>query len=520
MVLISNFAVALCAWGCMYAFISIDERMHDTTAPKEHERATHEGEEKGSPADLQIDSSMLKDRKKFDSTLESFKKKYRRITTAESLAYVKIPETVFYKSFIDYFFLSRIMGASEVVLDNDAVKEFMNQGILVYSMDKKYPFMKQSIYLDKRHKTSNKPTIATGTNIIIIFIESLSQFFLRDDVHGIKGLTPNIKNMEKSSYSFTNMQNSAFPTIKGLIAALGSGIYLLDESIGGTRIPIPCRFLFLSDILKSLDYTTVHIQAGSERFINMKDFFTKKEGYDYFYGSESLALKNIKNFSKGFGVDDSILFNFTVDWLEKYSSNKPFLLTVSTINMHPPFKVIDRNPKAGNSDLLNSLYSTDKAFGKFWEYFKNSRLRNNTMVILTADHAMGNNKDFLLFIKDHGDYARPFFDKIPCFIYFPGGAWAGRSNNVKCVNLDILPTILDMMNKDLANPFMGLSVFSERKWLMNQQVNSQQLKSSGTELKAVFEEKQIEKAKKMLNFYIHLYREDRILPNDYKIKFN
>ena len=514
-----NCAAALCVWGCMYVFITLDERMHDAYNTEEPARDGKSGVKKDSPDDLRIDSNMLTDKNKFNSTLESLKKKYRRITTAESLAYLQVPEAVFFRSLIDYFFLSHVLSGTEVVLDDAAVKDFLKQGILVYSMDKKYPFMKRSIYLDKRHKTSNKPTIAAGTNIIIIFVESLSQFFLREDVHGVKGLTPNIKDMEKHSLSFTDMHNSAFPTVKGLIAALGSSIYLLDESIGGTRIPIPCRFLFLSNILKSLDYTAVHIQAGSERFIGMKDFFIQREGYDQFYGSESFILNNIGNLSKGFGVDDSSVFNYTVDWLEKYSAKKPFLLTISTINMHPPFKVTDRNPNAGNSDLLDSLYSTDKSFGKFWEYFKKSKYCNNTMVILTADHAMGNNKDYLAFIKDYGNYARPFFDRIPCFMYLPGGAWAGRSNNVNCVNLDILPTILDMMNKDLANPFMGLTIFSERNYIANRQADGYRSKKSVSEIKAVYDEKQIEKAKKILSFYLHLYRENRILPDGYKVKF-
>ena len=141
------------------------------------------------------------------------------------------------------------------------------------------------------------------------------------------------------------------------------------------------------------------------------------------------------------------------------------------------------------------------------------------MVILTADHAMGNNKDYLAFIKDYGNYARPFFDRIPCFMYLPGGAWAGRRIDVNCVNLDILPTILDMMNKDLANPFMGLSIFSERKLISDRQAHSTRSKGSVSEIKAVYDEKQIEKAKKILGFYLHLYRENRIIPEGYEVKF-
>ena len=512
-IILVNCAAALCVWACLHAFISLGEVLREgkkTTAATAENRT---GGGADAASDLRIDRGTLKDNKKFNTKLKSFQDKYHQITAADAPVYLKVPESEFFKSLIDYFFLSHIMSGKEVILDDKAVKDFMKQGILLYSMDKKYPFMKKSIYLDKRHKTYNKPRIKVGTNVIIIFMESLSQFFLREDVHGFKGLTPNIKDMQSRSFSFTNMYNSSFPTLKGLIAALGSSIYLLDESIGGTRIPVPCRFLFLSDILKSLDYTTIHIQAGSERFIGMKNFFMKRQSYDYFYGSESLALKNIDHLSEGFGVNDNTLFDYTVGWLESCNTAKPFLLTISSINMHPPFKVTDRNPHAGENTLLNSLYSSDKAFGKFWEYFKRSKYRNNTVVILTADHAMGNNKDFAAFIKKYDKYVRPFFDVIPCFIYFPGGALAGSTNNTPCVSLDMMPTILDMMDLDLANPFTGLSIFSERMYY------SSKLNTS-KDVNILFDEKKINEFKKMLGFYLNIYKEDRIVPPGYKIKFN
>ncbi len=519
LVVLINCGAALFVWGGMHAFIYIDEKIQNEKtqliyASRDIEAQGRKGEA-GHSSDLRIDDAMLKDKSKFNSTLDTFKKKYRNITTAESLEYIKIPESAFFRSVFEYFFLSRVLGGKEVVLDKEAIKDFMDKGILVNSIDKKYPFMKKSIYLDKRYGSSNKPVLQPGTNIVIVFVESLSSFFLRDDVHGIKGLTPNIKDMAKYSYSLSNMKNSAFPTIKGLIAALGSSIYLLDENIGGTRIPIPCRFLFLSEILKSLNYTSIHIQGGSERFIGMRDFFIKREGYDQFYGSESLVLENLGNISQGFGVDDSSVFSYAKEWLDKYPGEKPFLLTISTINMHPPFKVSVRNPNSGNNDLLDSLYSTDKAFGTFWEYFKKSKYRDNTMVILTADHAMGNNKDYLSFIKDYPEYARPFFDRIPFFIYFPHGAWAGRTNNIDCVQLDILPTMLDMMNKDLPNPFMGLSVFADRRFY-----TSKKFEERINPLNVDFSEEQVKKAKKVLGFYLNLYRENRIIPADYKVRFN
>jgi phosphoglycerol transferase MdoB-like AlkP superfamily enzyme len=461
--IIINCAVALVIGVSVYSMMSLGElALHKNAGLPAGCNGARQSEKGG--ITVNFDKKTLMDRDKTMKSIKSMNENFFKMKNDDPLIYTRLPEREFFNSLFSYFFLTHLLSAKAVTLDEKTVQGFKKDGILLYSMDPKYPFMKKSIYLDKRHKAANKPVVQVGTNVIIVFVESLSAFFLKEEAHGIKGLTPNIKSMERDSYSFVNMYNTSFPTIKGLIAALGSAIYLLDENIGGTRIPIPCRFLFLSNILKARNYTTIHMQAGSERFIGMKDFFTKREGYDYFYGSESLALDNISSLRRGFGVDDDTLFDFAMDWLDKYSGEKPLLLTIHTINSHPPFKVKYKHPGAGENDMLNALYSTDKAFGKFWDYFKKSKYRNNTLVILTADHAMGNNKEYIEFVKHHEDYYHPFFDIIPCFMHFPGGAWKGMTNKTPCVSMDLLPTILDMMNLDMANPFMGLSIFSERQY--------------------------------------------------------
>lgn len=194
------------------------------------------------------------------------------------------------------------------------------------------------------------------------------------------------------------------------------------------------------------------------------------------------------------------------------SGNKPLLLTISTINSHPPFKVKYTIPEAGGNDMLNALHSTDRAFGKFWDYFKKSKYRNNTLVILTADHAMGNSKEYISFVKKFEDHYRPFFDVIPCFLYFPGGAMKGVTNDTPCVSMDLLPSLMDMMRLDLANPFMGLSIFSERPFYKRKDAKRDDMKQEMSAEKAA-------KTKKLIGFYLNLYREDRILPKDYKVKF-
>ncbi len=475
---------------------------------------------------IAFNSSKFRNSAEYGKTMKDFQKKYYTLKQGNAGLYMKIPEPVFIKSILSFYFAPSGGGSVDERLDQASINDLKRRGIMVYTMDPKYPFMKKSIYVDPSHRVASKPVIPRGTNVIIIFAESLSSFFFREDVHGVVGLTPNLKDMKSRSYSFDRMYNASFPTLKGMIATLGSFIYFLEEkNVGGTRIPVPCRFLFLSDILKAMGYSTVHVQGGSERFIGMKEFFTERQHYDEFIGSESLAMQKIE-LKQGFGLDDRRVFGHVVEWLKKNGSSRPFLLTVSTINMHPPFKVTDRLDAAKGSTLLNSVYSTDRAFGIFWEYFKNSPFRNNTVLIVTADHAMGNNKDYANFAGRYDEYFSPFFDLIPCFVYLPGGAMAGKGNDQVCSNLDFLPTLLDMMNIDLPNPFMGHSIFSEKKYYEGMVPVPAVVARLDARAKPMTKEKkeisfslsEMQKARKVLGFYHSLYKKDRIVPPDYKVR--
>lgn len=377
----------------------------------------------------------------------------------------ELPERKVLGSFIDYAFKS---GPNKnAVLDQDSIEKLRKCGINLNSMGSAYPLMKKSIYLDVKNKTSEKPLLKPGTNIIIIFAESLNMFYLQEEVHGIKDITPNFHDMMQNGYTFNKMYGATFPTIKGTIATLGSGLYTIDKIQGirhGFRPPVICRFLFLSDVLKKYGYRSTHVQGGSGIFGGMRDSF-QKQGYDDLYFWESLELQaHVKNrLNREWGIRDEDVLNFAVKLLKKNDFKKPFLLTLSTMDMHSPYEALYTHPNAKGRAILNCLYSTDRSFGKFWDYFKNSPYSKNTALIVVADHHCGGGMEFGRFMSDYRDHYNSMSDFIACIMYMPDNPeWKGKKNETLCTNLDLVPTLLDIMNIDTPNPFLGLSVFSER----------------------------------------------------------
>ncbi len=393
---------------------------------------------------------------------------------ARSQMFAELPEKKAIGSFIDYAFASE--PPKTAVLSDDTVEKLSRCGVRVFSGSEGYPLIKKSIYLDARKKNPLKPVVKPGTNIIIIFAESLSQFYLQEEIHGIRGLTPNLHRFIKESCYFTNMYNAAFPTLRGMIATLGSSLYLVEKIRGvqklkdedkmkGFRPPIPCRFLFISDVLKKHGYTSVHVQGGSGTFVGMKSAFINRQNYERFYAWESLELQT---FAKGkrksdWGIRDEDVFLFAISMLKENRLKKPFLLTISTLDMHPPFDPLHSHPNARGNKELNTLYGTDKAFGLFRDYLRASPYNDNTMIVVVADHARGPGMQYMELFGSKRGFRQTSYDFIPCVMFLPGnGKWKGTINTTVCTNLDIVPTILDMMNIDVENPFIGLSIWSER----------------------------------------------------------
>lgn len=382
--------------------------------------------------------------------------------------YTDFPEVKVIGSFADYAFDGKLGGGRKrAVLSADTADKMRKSGISI-TPDAEYPLMKKSIYLDPASRKAKKPALKLGQNVVVIFVESLSQLFLQEDQHGIKGLTPHIHEMMRESYEFTGMYSSNSATIKGTIATLSSNLYTLKaiKGIGKEfRTPVPCNFLFLSNVLEKYGYESVHVQGGSGVFGGMRDLFLQKQKYTKFLGWESVELQHyaINKRNSEWGIRDEDIFRYTVGFMEEHDNRKPFVLTISTIDMHQPFDALYTTPNAKGIRILNCLYSTDRGVGVFWDYFKKSKYYSNTVVVVVADHAMMGGVEYDTFLGRYGKEVHPFCDFITCFMYLPGKKeYKDKKNPTLCTNLDILPTLMDMMNIDCPNPFTGLSIFSER----------------------------------------------------------
>jgi phosphoglycerol transferase MdoB-like AlkP superfamily enzyme len=366
------------------------------------------------------------------------------------------PEKEFIKSFNTFY-----LNVPEITVLDDATVSALKNLALNPDQKAQYPFMKKSIRIS--NAPSGRPQIIRRPNIIIIAFESLSTNFT-EMADGKELLMPNINRFINTYYSFPNMTNSGAPTVNGMLAILGSSVFVESSDINDfSQNPVRADLLFLSEILKKKGYSTTHIQGVEGAFSNFEPIM-RKNGYDRFYSPENIeVLEYIKLGIWKWGLHDDDTFFYAEKIIDEDKKISPFFLTISTNEAHFPYDPPEIYGD-GSDRLLNAMRSADSAFGRFMKYFYKSPIKDNTIIIITADHAF-HSRINMNSLPDSFGISTPGFDRVPLAIYLPGNRTLdGRKNDAKACSLDITPTILDLLDIDTENSFMGISLFSDAQF--------------------------------------------------------
>lgn len=315
-------------------------------------------------------------------------------------------------------------------------------------------------------KSFQKDTIKGGINIgkkkpnvIVIFAEGTSRTVIEQTANKYPGLMPNVESFSKQSINFTNYFNHTAPTYRGLRGQLSSSFqyfegYEKSKTADDIKKRVDTPIITLPEILRDHGYAS--------QFINPEPKHKKFTPYLNELGFDKVISGNKTQWS-GQGqstvLSDTNNFNLLFSTATKLNnSQKPFLLGTYTFQTHNGWNVTDNPYKDGNNAVLNKFHNFDVNFGKFLKKFNESNLKDNTILILTTDHASYASPDYASVMGDTRD---AFASTIPLMIYYPGVQ--PETVDVKGRNsLGLTPTILDLLNIDKAkNYFLGTSLFTD-----------------------------------------------------------
>lgn len=296
-------------------------------------------------------------------------------------------------------------------------------------------------------------TLASGSNpqkknIVLITVESLSaEFFTR--YGNTQGITPNLDKLMKEGMVFDSLFANGNRTVRGLEAlslcippSAGESIIKQKQNRMGD--------LSVGAQLKKQGYTVQYLYGGDSYFDNMGDFFSHN-GYEVI-DRNSIDPSKI-TFANIWGVCDGDMFAKSLEVFDKNAAKgKPFFAQIMTTSNHRPYTYPEGKIKFDSDPHCReaAVKYTDYAIGKFIADAAKKPWFKNTIFIVIADHCA----------SSAGSTSLPI-DKyhIPCVVYAPSFVQP-KVVSTLCSQIDIMPTILSMLQLPIKVQFAGQNIFS------------------------------------------------------------
>lgn len=287
-------------------------------------------------------------------------------------------------------------------------------------------------------------------NVVFVFLES----FRAKNV-GCLGsqipASPHFDAWAKKGSLFKRFCASGTQTYRAFLSAFFGIQPTLDtlslQSYG--EIPL----IGLPEILKEKGYKTALMQGGAASFDWTYPFFTA-HGIDTIWGKEEIA----SSFSTSWGVSDEALFEAAANWMTQ--QKEPYFLSLFTISNHHPWEPppgwhFPSDPSLPNHyrRFLQTFSYTDHALGKFLD----RSFSPNTLFFILGDHGQGMGERGGA-IELHNDL---YQENIHVPLLILGNGIEPCAIDTPASSVDLLPTVLDLLNLDAIHHSVGKSLRRE-----------------------------------------------------------
>jgi len=297
--------------------------------------------------------------------------------------------------------------------------------------------------------TRLEPTAQTERrNVVLIHLESARARSVTPYNEDIQ-TTPFLDELSKESL-LAERAYTVLPHTSKAVTSVNCGIdpHLVRDITEAEAGGVPARCL--PQLLEEQGYDTVWFSSATEHFEDRRDL-VENFGYDEFYPVEKMNKEGFQR-SNYFGYEDDIMLEPSRMWLKKHRDG-PFLATYLGVTGHHDYRPVTRYgfknfaEKDGLNRYQNEVRYLDFYVKNVIEQYKELGLYENTIFIIYGDHGEGFGEHDL-YQHDNTIYEEGL--RIPFIVHEPGRFRGGERVETLTNQLDILPTVFDLLGYEVA----------------------------------------------------------------------
>ncbi|HLE10727.1 MAG: hypothetical protein A2504_02610 [Bdellovibrionales bacterium RIFOXYD12_FULL_39_22] len=334
-----------------------------------------------------------------------------------------------------------------------------------------YPYQKEEIVADGKKITGPRYPQIAAPHIFIIMVESFNANFVQNK--NLAGLeyTPFYNSKIKKSVYFKNFYGPSMQTSKGQLAILCSILPLTRGKVftNFPNLSLNC----LPEILNKAGYETMFFKAFENINFDNTGQFVSNIGFRHVHAMDNTFVKKSERKSSrwGWGIPDSLFYKKFFQYLDKEKQSKKELkifAALTTISNHGPFNEVPENERyiykkqsSPHEFMANSIRVTDEYLKTFFTELEKRDYLKNSLVIVTGDHGhpAGEQGSY----STHIGYYNSTFRTPFLMLWENNPAFVPEQIEEYHSQLDIAPTILEILGLSVPNHFLGDSLFYPKK---------------------------------------------------------
>lgn len=303
--------------------------------------------------------------------------------------------------------------------------------------------------MDDPPEDTETPFSRRPRNVVMVTIESLSADYV--GAYGSPdGLTPELDRLAAEGLRFSQVYATGTRTVRGLEALSLGTPPVPGQSI--VRRDDNNNLSTVGELLEHQGVVPIFIYGGYGYFDNMNTYF---RGNDYLIVDRSDFPKDSVVFENAWGVADEVLYANALQAMNRQAAaGKPFFAQIMTTSNHRPYTYPDGRidiPSPGGRH--GAVKYTDWAIGQFIREAKKQPWFADTLFVFVADHCSSVAGRTRLPVAKY---------RIPLIFYAPDILKPGVSAR-RASQIDVPPTLIEVMGKNGDDHFFGRSLFDGRE---------------------------------------------------------